>query len=117
MKRKKEDKAILKKILPKVLIAVPTYDGKNYCLDQFLDNIANFTYPKERLEIYFADNSMDNTNALMLNKKYGIKCFWKDYTDVPLLEKLADSHNQLRRYFIEIRFSSKLASGLVNCWK
>ena len=62
-----------KKILPKVLIAIPTYDAKNYCLDAFLDNISKFTYPKDRIEIYIADNSKDNKNALMINKKYGIK--------------------------------------------
>ena len=57
------------KYAPKILIGVPTYEGKNYCLSQFLDNIKNFSYPKDRIEIFFADNSKDNTNALMLNKK------------------------------------------------
>ena len=68
-KRKKMNK-VSRKILPKILIGVPTYDGKNYCLPQFLENISKFTYPKERLAIYVADNSIDNKNALMINKKY-----------------------------------------------
>ena len=100
-KNETKNKGLLKKILPKVLIAVPTYEAKNYCLEAFLDNVSKFTYPKERIEIYFADNSKDNSNALMLNKKYGLKVFWKDYSGMPLMEKLADSHNQLRRYFLE----------------
>lgn len=87
--------------LPKVLIAVPTYDAKNYCLDAFFQNIANFSYPKSNIEIYVADNSSTNKNALMIRDKYKVKTFWKDYTGVPLMEKLADSHNQLRRYFLE----------------
>ena len=30
------------KYAPKILIGVPTYEGKNYCLSQFLDNIKNY---------------------------------------------------------------------------
>lgn len=87
--------------LPKVLIAIPTYEGKNYCLDAFLDNVRKFDYPKNKIDIYIADNSATNANARMINKKYGIKVFWKDYTGYDVFEKLADSHNQLRRYFLE----------------
>lgn len=87
--------------LPKVLIAIPTYEGKNYCLEPFLENLSDFTYPKERLDFYIADNSATNKNARMLNKEYGFKVFWKDYTGYTVMEKLADSHNQLRRYFLE----------------
>ena len=90
----------MSKRLPKVLIAIPTYDSKNYCLNQFMDNIMNFTYPKSRIEIYVADNSKTNSNALYIRDKFKVKTFWKDYTDVPLMEKLADCHNQLRRYFL-----------------
>lgn len=86
---------------PKILIGVPTYEGKNYCLPQFLDNLNNLSYPKDRIEIFIADNSKDNSNALMINKKYNIKCFWKDYSDMSLFEKMADSHNQIKRYFLD----------------
>jgi GT2 family glycosyltransferase len=87
--------------LPKVLIAIPTYEAKNYCLDAFMQNIMNFTYPKSLIEIYVADNSATNENALYIRDKYGVKTFWRDYTDMSVMEKLADSHNQLRRYFLE----------------
>ena len=86
--------------LPKILIAVPTYEGKNYCLDAFLKNVYNFTYPKDRLDIYIADNSKTNANAKMIKKKYGIKTFWKDYGNRYVFDKMADTHNQLRRYFL-----------------
>ena len=89
------------KLVPKVMIGIPTYDEKNYCLPQFLDNISKFSYPKDRIELFIADNSKDNKNALMFNKKYGIKAFWKDYSDMTLWEKLADTHNQIRRHFLE----------------
>ena len=89
------------KFVPKIMIGIPTYEGKNYCLSQFLDNISKFTYPRDRIELFIADNSKDNTNALMINKKYGIKTFWKDYRDLSVWEKLADTHNQVRRHFLE----------------
>jgi cellulose synthase/poly-beta-1,6-N-acetylglucosamine synthase-like glycosyltransferase len=64
--------------LPKILIAVPTYDAKNYCLDAFFQNISNFTYPKSNIDIYVADNSATNKNALFIRDKYKVKTFWKD---------------------------------------
>jgi len=88
-------------ILPKILIGIPTYDGKNYCLDAFMNNVNDFTYPKSNIEIFVADNSRDNDNALMIRDKYKVKTFWKDYEGVSVMEKLADSHNQIRRYFLE----------------
>ena len=87
--------------LPKILIAIPTYDSKNYCLDEFMANVRKFSYPKNLIEIYVADNSKTNENALYIRDRFKVKTFWKDYKNVPLMEKLADSHNQLRRYFLE----------------
>ena len=89
------------KFVPKIMIGVPTYEGKNYCLPQFMDNISKFTYPRDRIEIFVADNSTSNENALMINKKYGVKTFWKDYRDMAIWEKLSDTHNQIRRHFLE----------------
>jgi len=91
----------MKKLVPKILIAIPTYEGKNYCLDEFLENIKKFDYPKNRIEIFIADNSKTNANAKYINKKYKIKVFWKDYDGYSVFEKLADTHNQLRRHFLE----------------
>ena len=53
------------------------------------------------MEIFIADNSKSNSNAKYINKKYKIKVFWKDYEGYSVFEKLADTHNQLRRYFLE----------------
>jgi hypothetical protein len=90
-----------KYVLPKILIGIPTYEGKNYCLDAFMNNVNDFTYPKSNIEIYVADNSSSNENALMIRDKYKVKTFWRDYEGVSVMEKLADSHNQIRRYFLE----------------
>jgi hypothetical protein len=90
-----------KYVLPKILIGIPTYDAKNYCLDAFFQNLSEFTFPKSNIEIFVADNSANNKNALLIRDKFKVKTFWKDYTGVPIMEKLADSHNQVRRYFLE----------------
>lgn len=40
---------------PKVLVAMPTYDGKEYCFQEWIDNVKNFTYPN--YDILVVDNS------------------------------------------------------------
>ena len=42
--------------LPKVLICAPQHESKNYCWETWINNVNNFTYPKDRLEIFIADN-------------------------------------------------------------
>ena len=55
--------------LPKILICSPTANVKNYCFDEWLDNVMNFTYPNFEVRLY--DNTNDNgSNAYLLNKKY-----------------------------------------------
>ena len=44
------------------------------------------------------------TMLLKINKEYGIKTFWKDYAGYNVFEKLADSHNQCRKYFLDNDF-------------
>ena len=68
-----EDK---KFVLPKILIGIPTYDAKNYCLDAFFENVFGFTYPKSNIEIFVADNSKTNKNALYIRDKFKVKTFW-----------------------------------------
>lgn len=42
---------------PKILVFTPTYRGKDYCLDEFLENCKGFTYPN--YDHIFIDNSID----------------------------------------------------------
>jgi hypothetical protein len=58
--------------VPKVLIATPTYEGKNYCLEQFIDNVKKFSYPQSRMDFMIFDNSAEPKNAKMINTKYFI---------------------------------------------
>jgi len=82
--------------LPKVLVATPTYEGKNYCLPQFIQNVANFTYPKSRFDFMIFDNSATPDNAKMISKKYGVNCHWKDYKGCTIIDKLAQTHEAIR---------------------
>ena len=43
---------------PKVLIVTPTYEGKGYILDRFIDRVKEFTYPN--CEFIMFDNSKTN---------------------------------------------------------
>lgn len=40
---------------PKVLVACPTYEGKEYCFQEWIDNVKNLTY--ENYDILVVDNS------------------------------------------------------------
>jgi cellulose synthase/poly-beta-1,6-N-acetylglucosamine synthase-like glycosyltransferase len=90
--------------LPKVLVATPTYEGKNYCLEQFIDNVANFTYPRSKFEFMIFDNSATPENAKMINQKYGVKVHWKDYTGCGVIEKLSQTHENIRLHAINNNF-------------
>ena len=87
--------------LPKILICSPTYDGKNYCLKEWINNVKSFNYPSSHYDIYLADNSKTNENAKMMRDKYGIGVHWKDYGDKVAFERLAEGHNHCRDKFID----------------
>ncbi|MBW2978931.1 hypothetical protein KY304_02365, partial [Candidatus Woesearchaeota archaeon] len=40
---------------PKILIACPTYQGKEYCLDKYINALKSLTYQNK--DILFVDNS------------------------------------------------------------
>jgi hypothetical protein len=86
--------------VPKILVATPTYEGKNYCLPEFIDNVANFTYPKSRYDFMIFDNSSTPKNAEYINKEFGVKCHWKDYSGMTIIEKLAQTHEAIRVHAI-----------------
>ena len=41
----------------RVLVAMPTADKKDYCVDEFIEQIKTFTYPL--YDIFVLDNSKD----------------------------------------------------------
>lgn len=53
--------------LPKVLVGVVTYEGKDYVWDKFYNNIKNFSYPD--FEVMIVDNSRTKKYYLKLKKR------------------------------------------------
>jgi len=97
----------------RVLVACPTASAKNYCFEDWIDNVMSFTYPNFEIRMY--DNTDDNgVNANYLNdyvnEKYGNKDgkFYAENTIVKhnlktssVIAKMCVSHNDCRNYALE----------------
>lgn len=90
--------------MPKVLIGTPTYEGKNYCLKQFIDNVRSFTYPSKFVDFVIFDNSNTPENAKYISKELGVKVVWKDYSDMGVIKKLFFTHEDIRLYAINNKY-------------
>ena len=90
--------------IPKVLIGTPTFDGKNYCLPEFISNVCAFTYPRKRCKFVIFDNSASNENALLIANKFNIQTKYLNLNGYSVFEKLAETHNAIRQYAIDHHF-------------
>ena len=81
---------------PNILIASPQSDVKNYCFEDWLNNVKSFEY--ENYDIFLADNSQTEENSKTLQEKYKVKSKWTTSTEneKSLMKKLTDSHNACR---------------------
>jgi len=88
--------------LPKVLAFTVTYSGKDYCLDEFIDNIQKFTYTN--YEHIVIDNTNDNGEYTQrLKDKFeplGIKVYHVKRGESSR-EALAKSQNFARKLFLD----------------
>jgi hypothetical protein len=82
--------------LPKILVAMPTASAKDYCVEDFIDQIKNFTYPL--YDIFIVDNSKD-ANHVELFWKNGIKAIHEPIKG-DFREELARHQNIIREYFL-----------------
>lgn len=82
---------------PKILIGAPTAKVKNYCIEDWVENVKGFLYPTN-VDIFLADNSEDSKNSEYL-KSLGIDSEWvaPDYEDEVLIRRLTRSHNLVRQ--------------------
>ncbi len=99
------------KLLPKILIACPTSETKDYCWLDWIRCIKNIDYPKDRMEIFVVDNSYTNSYKKYL-ETFGIKVYHvnpkfeqinpknnkKEIHVKPLVETVCDSLNIIRGY-------------------
>jgi GT2 family glycosyltransferase len=53
--------------LPKILMFTPTYAGKDYCFDKFVENVGKFTYPN--IKHIIIDNSPDDNYYKTLKER------------------------------------------------
>ena len=96
-------------MLPKVLIAAPTANTKNYCFNEWINNISKFTYLN--FDVALFDNTDDvGENTTYLNetykKNYGtfgkFLCLKsKTNNEMDIMEKLAISHNDCKNYCLD----------------
>jgi GT2 family glycosyltransferase len=94
-------------LMPKVLICAPQNENKNYVWDKWISNVRNFTYPKDRLEIFIADNSISEDNCNKL-KFQGIKSVHTPQHEKGLLYTINDSHEACRQYAMKNGFDFML---------
>lgn len=92
---------------PKILIAAPQADVKNYCFVEWLMNIKKFSYPQDRIEIFLADNSDTNTNSIHL-EQYGISVKYIPKNGRGIIETMAECHQACVDYAIENDFDYML---------
>ena len=87
---------------PKILVFTPTYAGKDYCLDKFIQNCKKFTYPN--FEHIFLDNTNDQGvyyNKLCRKlKPLGIRVY-RILRGNTAREALARAQNKAREIFLE----------------
>jgi len=88
--------------LPKVVIGIPTYNGKSYCEDQFFECVINLNYPKKLLAILVIDNSTDEGKyARTLQEKYpNFKIIHQSSNEV-VYKRLFNSHETIRKEFLK----------------
>lgn len=86
----------MKEYTPKILVAFPTSDKKDYCVERFIDQIKNFTYPL--YDIFVVDNSKDSKHVRKFWKE-GIKAVHEPLNG-DFREELARHQNIIKDYFL-----------------
>ena len=90
--------------VPKILIAAPQSNVKNYCFLDWLLNINRFMYDQDNIDIFLADNSEDDTNYKFL-KSIGIKCKYIPKNGRGIIETLAECHQACVDYALENNYA------------
>ncbi len=90
---------------PKILLAFPTSDKKDYCFQEFLEQLSCFTYPN--LDILMIDNSSYNRKEWLHRqfKKYNLQNKISYYYFNPKVlsfrEMIRDCHNLIREQVLQ----------------
>jgi hypothetical protein len=83
---------------PKILLAAPINKVKNYCFEEWLNYIKNFTY--KNFDVYFVDNSVD----FSWHEKYKTEDIKIDYVS-PIKKRnvdiLCECQNKIRQHVMD----------------
>ncbi len=91
--------------IPNILLAFPTSDKKDYCLNYFLKQLSEFTYPN--LDIIMIDNSINERKEWLFKQfeKYGlqkrIKYYYYNPKNLTFREMIRDCHNLIREQVLQ----------------
>jgi len=84
--------------LPKVLVACPTYNGMQYCLEKFIKAIKEIKYGN--YDILIVDNSEGEDYFNKLKEMAGICCLRDNTSEKNPRKKIVDSRNKIISYAI-----------------
>jgi cellulose synthase/poly-beta-1,6-N-acetylglucosamine synthase-like glycosyltransferase len=85
---------------PKVLVACPTYKGKDYCVDEWVNHIKNLKYTN--YDILVVDNTADEgEHAKWLSDTYGIEVIHHYRKDTSLNQMMAECNEIIRKRVID----------------
>jgi len=83
----------------RVFVGIPTYDGKDYCLDKFAKALNSIVYP---IKIFIIDSSKTDKNISKLKKKFpDAQIEWMPWDgEKHILNHLSDVREVIRNAFL-----------------
>lgn len=98
----------------KILVCGPTANVKNYCFNDWIDNVLNFTYPNYDVRLFDNTNDKgentkklnkyveDNYSDVGINKKFFCQnsLIINNSKETDVISKMAISHNDCRNYLL-----------------
>lgn len=90
---------------PRILVGVPTYVGKNYCLHEFIEGLWLLNTDGFDVRFLIVDNTMDGgVNAAYIQHYSGIRTEHLDVSSANFVtEKLQMSHEYLRQAALKMK--------------
>lgn len=87
--------------IPRVLIAAPQHESKKYCFDDWYANVMKINYPN--FDVLLVDNS-DTDDFFTYMKNYNLYLHRIDVENKTTLQRMAESHNQIRKAAIDYKY-------------
>lgn len=88
--------------MERVLVACPTYVGKEYAMKRWLENVQNFNYPRDCYDVFLVDNSQ--STAMYDRWKDKVNMFYIKGNDQLLMRNVTTSMEKIRRHFINGKY-------------